>query len=193
MQDRFDVVVVGAGAAGIAALRTLLAAGVSAVAVEARERIGGRAHTGVAGDAFPVDLGAGWVHSAEQNVLAGPIERAGFTLDRSPPHWMRQAFNQDFPPEDLLACRAAPSGFWERLDAAAGSGVDRPASELMEPNGRWNPLIDAFSSYYNGAEFDQVSVLDYAAYEDSGANWRVVEGYGTAIASFAEPGRIITD
>jgi monoamine oxidase len=192
VRDRFDVVVVGAGAAGIAALRRLRAAGVDAVALEARDRVGGRAHSVATAAGFPVDLGAGWVHSADENPLAGPIAQAGFTLDRTPPHWMKQAFNRDFSAEDQRAYRAAFNALDERLQAAAATGIDRPASDFFEPNGRWNPLLDAFSSYYNGAEFEAVSVLDYAAYEDSGVNWRVREGYGAAVASFADMDRIVT-
>jgi monoamine oxidase len=193
MRDRFDVAVVGAGAAGIAALRRLSAAGLSAVALEARSRVGGRTHTVLARPGLPVDCGAGWVHSADENLLTGPIEAAGLTLDRGPPHWTRQAFNRDFPPQDQRAFRDALAALEARIEVAAKTGVDRPASDLLEPGGRWNPLLDAFSSYYNGAEFDRVSILDYAAYEDSGVNWRVAEGYGTAIASFADLGRVITD
>jgi monoamine oxidase len=191
MRDRFDVVVVGAGAAGIAALRRLGEAGLDAVGLEARERIGGRAHTVVTSAGFPVDCGAGWVHSADENPLAKPIEQAGFTLDRTPPHWMKQAFNKDFPARDQRAYREAFNALDRRLEAAAQAGVDRPASDFFEPGGRWNPLLDAFSSYYNGAEFDQVSVLDYAAYEDSGVNWRVAEGYGAAVAQFADLSRVV--
>jgi monoamine oxidase len=197
VKDHFDVVVVGAGAAGIAALRRLTLAGVDAVALEARARVGGRAHSLTTSVDFPVDCGAGWVHSADENPLTGPIEQAGFTLDRSPPHWMKQAFNKDFPAADQRDYRRAFDALDERIQAAAQTatqtGVDRPASDLFEPGDRWNPLLDAFSSYYNGAEFESVSVLDYAAYEDSGVNWRVREGYGTAIASFADMGRIVTD
>jgi monoamine oxidase len=193
VKDHFDVVVIGAGAAGIAALRRLLANGVDAVAVEARGRVGGRAHTITTAAGFPVDCGAGWVHSADANPLAAPIADAGFRLDKSPPHWMRQSGNQDFPPEEQQALRAAFQALDDRIEAAAKTGVERPVSELMEPGGRWNVMLDAFSSYYNGAEFDQVSLLDYAAYEDSGVNWRVREGYGTAIASFAPRDRIVLD
>jgi monoamine oxidase len=192
VKDHFDVVVVGAGAAGIAALRRLTERGVDAVALEARGRVGGRAHTIETSAGFPVDCGAGWVHSADENPLAGPIEQAGFTLDRSPPHWMKQAFNQDFSEADQRAYRQAFNALDARLEAAAKTGVDRPASDLFEAGARWNALLDAFSSYYNGAEFDQVSVLDYAAYEDSGVNWRVREGYGAAIASFADLSRVVT-
>lgn len=193
MQDRFDVTVVGAGAAGIAALRRLSGVGLSAVALEARPRVGGRAHTLLARPDLPVDCGAGWVHSADENLLAEPIEQAGFTLDRTPPPWTRQAINQDFPPQDQQAFRMALEAFEERLQAAAAAGIDRPASDLLDRGGVWNPLLDAFSSYYNGVEFDQVSVLDYAAYEDSGVNWRVSEGYGAAIASFAEAAHVVCD
>jgi len=193
MQDRFDVVVIGAGAAGIAALRRLGETGVSAVGLEAQPRIGGRAHTVLAGPGLPVDRGCGWLHSADVNPLAGPIEAAGFTVDRSPPHWTRQAGAQNFPEAEQAAFGAAFDAFEARLAAAARSGPDRPAADLLAPGERWNPLIDAVSSYYNGAEFDQVSVLDYDAYEDSEVNWRVAEGYGTAIAAFAQGPPIVTD
>ena len=193
MQDRFDVVVVGAGAAGIAALRRLSATPLSVVALEARARVGGRTHTVMARPDLPVDCGAGWVHSADKNLLAKPIEQAGFTIDRTPPHWMRQSFNRDFPPEKQRAFRVALTEFEDRLAAAAATGVDRPGSDFLAPDGPWNVLIEAFSSYYNGAEFDQVSAVDFAAYEDSGVNWRVSEGYGRAIASFADLDRIVVD
>jgi monoamine oxidase len=192
MQDRFDVVVVGAGAAGIAALRRLRRAGVAVVALEARSRVGGRALT-LQGPDFPVDLGCGWLHSADVNPLVPLIEGAGFALDRTPPHWTRQAGNQDFPPEDQADFGRAFATFNEQLDAAAETRVDRPAAELLPPGGRWNHLLDAISSYYNGAEYDQVSVLDFAAYEDTGVNYRVRNGYGAAIGAFADLEAIVTD
>jgi monoamine oxidase len=193
MQDRFDVVVIGAGAAGIAAIRRLSQAPVSAVALEARPRIGGRAETARLGAGLPVDLGCGWLHSADVNPLAKAIAAAGFTVDRSRPHWERQSGNQDFPPDEQRDFQRAMAAFDARMAAAATAGIDRPGADLFEPGGRWNPLIDAVSSYYNGAEYDQVSVLDYDAYDDSGINWRVGEGYGAAIASFAPLDRIVTD
>jgi monoamine oxidase len=119
------------------------------------------------------------------NPLTRPIEAAGFSIDRSPPHWTKQAFNVEFSAADQAEYGRAFRALEERLEEAAKTGIDRPASELMEPDGRWNGLLNAFSSYYNGAEFDQVSVLDYAAYVDSGVNWRVSEGYGAAIARLA--------
>jgi monoamine oxidase len=56
---------------------------------------------------------------------------------------------------------------------------------MLEPGNRWNGLIQAINTYVSGAELDQVSLHDLANYADSHVNWRVAEGYGTAIAAHA--------
>jgi monoamine oxidase len=193
MQGEFDVVVVGAGAAGLGALARLARAPLASVALEARPRIGGRADTVHIRPDLPLDLGCGWLHSADRNPLVAIFEQAGVPLDRGRPHWRRQAAQQDFPAEAQRAFWAAYDAFEGRLDTAAHEGRDRPAAELLEPGERWNPLLDAVSTWYNGAELAEVSVLDYAAYQDSGVNWRAAEGYGAALARFADLSRIVTD
>lgn len=193
MQDRFDVVVIGAGAAGLAAAARLAASPLSVVVLEARGRIGGRAFTVGTRGGFPVDRGCGWLHSADVNPLVPKIDAAGFELDRGRPAWEKQAGNQDFPPEDQKAFREAFNRFEARLEAAAATGRDASAAEFFDPGERWNALMDAVSTYYNGVEFEGVSVLDYAAYEDTGVNWRVKLGYGAAIAHFGQGLSIVTD
>lgn len=67
--DPQSVVVIGAGASGLAAARTLTAAGVSVRVIEARDRVGGRVWTddrlGI-----PLDLGASWIHGTDGNRLS---------------------------------------------------------------------------------------------------------------------------
>ena len=75
----FDTVIVGAGAAGIAAARQLLAAGRRVLVLEARHRVGGRAVTDQRLGA-PADLGAAWLHFADENAWTGIAEREGFTI-----------------------------------------------------------------------------------------------------------------
>ena len=48
-------------------------------------------------------------------------------------------------------------------------------------------MIDAISTYLNGAELDQISILDMDAYEDTEINWRVRRGYGALIAAYGAP------
>ena len=84
MSTDADVVVVGAGAAGIAAARRLARSGLSAMMLEATGRIGGRAWTcDVAG--LHLDLGCGWLHSADRNPWTRVAEAAGFAIDRRAP------------------------------------------------------------------------------------------------------------
>jgi monoamine oxidase len=186
VSDEIDVAVVGAGSAGLAAARRLSAAGASVVVFEAKDRVGGRSHTllGPSGDA--VDLGCGWLHSAEHNEWAKLAEPMGFTLDRSAAAWMKLALTVNFSSEDQDAYRRVFRAFEEKLERAAEGEHDLVASSLItEDERRWAPLLDAFSGYYNGAPFDQISVKDYAAYQPTNQNWRVREGYGALIAAYA--------
>ncbi len=72
-----QVVVVGAGLAGLAAARDLTDRGVSVVVIEARQRIGGRIWTSRLWPDLPVDLGASWIHGIEGNPLTELADRAG--------------------------------------------------------------------------------------------------------------------
>lgn len=184
MAGDFDVVVVGAGAAGLAAARRLMCAPMSVMVLEARGRIGGRAHSIVAPQGWGLDLGCGWLHSADVNPFSRIAGSLGFDIDKSLPPWMRQSGNQDFSAQQQAAFGREFAAFEERAEAAAASGEDRPASELLTPGSPWNFVLNAFSAFYNGAEFDQVSVLDYAAYRDTEVNWRVPAGYGTLVEAF---------
>lgn len=174
-----DVAIVGAGAAGIGAGLRLSRSVASFVVLEARSRIGGRAWTQHLGG-HPCDMGCGWLHSGDVNPWTSIADGLGLTIDRTRPPWTKQAFDVGFSAAEQADYRRAFMVLDDKIEAAAKE-PDQPVSNLFEPNGRWNALLDAFSGFYNGAPFEQVSVHDYAAYEDTGVNWRVTEGYGAAI------------
>jgi monoamine oxidase len=72
-----DVIVIGAGAAGLAAADALVAAGASVLVLEARERVGGRCWTRrMPGIDIPVELGAEFIHG-EAKVTHALLARAG--------------------------------------------------------------------------------------------------------------------
>ena len=81
----------------------------------------------------------------------------------------------------------ALDAFYERLAQAAQTGSDVPASRSLAPGNRWNPMIDAVSTWINGCELEQMSTLDWDAYQDTEINWRVRRGYGALIAAYGAP------
>ena len=187
--DRPDVVIVGAGAAGIAAGRTARAHGFSVLLLEARDRVGGRAHTAACGTPYPLDLGCEWLHSADRNVCAGLARELGFALDKRDPPWRRRQPQSGFDLADQDAFGMEQAGFYRRLDEAATeaeqTGADRAAVELLDPTARFAGLTDAISTYYNGAPLKRVSVVDFGRYVDTEEDWRVEGGYGAMLAAAA--------
>jgi monoamine oxidase len=177
-----EVVIVGGGAAGIAAGRRLAKAAIECLLVEARPRLGGRAWTVVDRSGCAFDLGCGWLHSADRNPWLKVAEGQGRTIDRTPPPWTKPTLPIGFSLAEQHDFSNAMEGFHARVEAAA-KGPDVAAATLLAPDDRWNNLIVAVGTYISGAEFNDISAHDFANYADNGVNWRVVEGYGATIAA----------
>src|SRR3979490_72655 len=187
LPSEIDVAIIGGGAAGLGAARTLENSGLSAIVLEARDRVGGRGHTIMAAPDITFDLGCGWLHSADKNSFVTIAERLHFEIDKTRPPWREQSFDTGFPLAERMDFIKARDACHDRAEQAAGSGRDAAASNWLEPGNRWNPMIDAISTYINGAELDRVSILDMDAYEDTEINWRVRRGYGARMTAYAAP------
>ena len=179
--DLPDVAIVGAGAAGIAAGRRLVALGHSVLLVEALRRLGRRAHTIEAGGRT-LDLGCGWLHSAERNPLATLADAEGVAVDRSEAAWGRQLRDLGASSEVQAEAWAAYEAFGERIRQSPPAS-DR-AGDALPAGDPWRPFVDALSGFMNGAELDRLSAADFLAYDDaaSGTNWRLLGGYGAFVA-----------
>jgi monoamine oxidase len=70
------------------------------------------------------------------------------------------------------------------LSRVAENETDVPAAAFLDPTCRWNGLINAVGTYISGTELDRLSAKDLERYDDSGVNWRVVEGYGSLISGY---------
>ncbi len=68
------IIVVGAGLAGLAAARRLVAAGVQVTVLEARARVGGRTEGGQTADGTPVELGGQWIGPTQNRMYALVME-----------------------------------------------------------------------------------------------------------------------
>ncbi|HEX5010872.1 MAG TPA: NAD(P)/FAD-dependent oxidoreductase [Planctomycetota bacterium] len=123
-----DTLVLGAGAAGLAAAAELAEAGQAVVVLEARERVGGRIWSRSApGLGLPLELGAEFIHGQEARSTFALLERAGRpAVDLPEKHWLRRG-RRLAPMDDLFP----------RLQRAlartrATHGRDRSFAELLE-------------------------------------------------------------
>jgi monoamine oxidase len=179
-----DVAIIGAGAAGLGAAHALKDSGLTSIVLEARGRAGGRGHTVMATPEITFDLGCGWLHSADQNTFVPIADQLGFAIDKTLPPWRERAWGKAFPQAERNDFIRSLDEFFQRIHDAAKSGRDSAANLYLEAGNRWNPMIDAISTYINGAETDRVSILDFDAYEDTSLNWRIRRGYGALMAAY---------
>src|SRR5260221_8891077 len=79
-----DIVVIGAGAAGIAAARRIIAANRRVIVVEAAGQSGGRLLTDVSAFEVPFDRGARWMHNPDTNPMIRLARNAGLDISSAP-------------------------------------------------------------------------------------------------------------
>lgn len=183
-----DVVIVGAGAAGMAAGRVLQKKGVSFVIVEAAPRVGGRAWTESETLGAPVDHGCSWISGSDNNVFTGIGRAGGFTLV---PH---MAAGNDLFDLDGNAASDAEWAAYDRawgsieraLDRAGRAGKDVAASTVI-PDMPYGATVQSWMGAMDyGVDFDQLSTADYWHGAESQPSFIVREGLGAVVATLAE-------
>ncbi len=184
-----DVLVIGAGCAGIAAARALAARGRSCIVLEGGSRVGGRAFTESASLGVPFDHGASWLHQADDNPLT-PLARAlGMTLiDHDAMRDRRLfAFGRLADATERHDFTAAEDAFWTTIDAAARDGTpDRPASIAAPQGGRWDSTVAHWEgAQICAAELSRMSLHDFAATALDGPNLITRDGIGGLVARLA--------
>ncbi len=181
MSTVVDIVIVGGGAAGVGAARRLAGSGLSTLLLEATSRLGGRACTQeIRG--LDLDLGAGWLHSADRNSWASIARSAAIALDQSRAAWGAQYRNLGFTAVEQAAAWQAFESWTQRL--AATPPASDCAADALDPTNEWNAHIRAIVSFISGASLEHLSAADYVAYDQSSSenNWRLRTGYGALIA-----------
>jgi len=179
-----DVIVIGAGAAGLAAAKTLIARGFAVQVIEARKRTGGRAFTDAQHYGVPVDLGCAWLHSADINPFLAIADELSFHVERSEPAWGGRRRIGQLSEAERTAIESTISEGLDALYAAGEAGEDIAASDVLDKNAPGRPLLDAVISWIYGADPDHVSTIDAVRYRDTGHNWPVKEGYGALVQAY---------
>jgi monoamine oxidase len=184
-----DVVIIGAGLAGLGAATALRQAGRRAVVVEAADRIGGRAWTSYPPELGGVwfDMGAVWLHNAETNPLVPIARAAGETLLRSDELRRERTFvgAREATPDQYADFAAA----WDRYEVKGGEILreidDAPLAVVARalPDDPWAVTVETWEGpIICCASADELSLRDWHANVLSGSNLVPDGGIGAFVA-----------
>lgn len=178
-----EVVVVGAGVAGLAAAHELARRRIGFRLLEARSRIGGRAWTERTSLGVPFDRGCAWLQAAERNPFVGILRKRGHRLVRAALErlWLDGRWAAG-------AEQAALAEAEERLDRAiaqAGrAGRDVAVGTLWRPADRFERIAGAILGPFEaGVELDRLSALEVWN-QPGGSEFLVEGGLGAALAGW---------
>lgn len=183
-----DIVVIGAGAAGIAAARRIQAASRSVIVVEATARIGGRCLTDTATYEVPFDRGARWLHSPDTNPMVRFARSAGLEVSPAPlgqkirigRRYARAGETEEFLAALVRANRAIDDASHGRADMSC-------AAALPKDLGDWAGTAEfVLGASFTGKDLKDVSVMDKARAQDRTAAIACHQGLGTLIARLGE-------
>ena len=180
----FDVVIVGAGAAGIATAHRLLSQGYKIAIVEAADRIGGRVWTDTSTYSMPCDVGAHWLHYGLNNFYLEYGKGNGFDIypdARNFKVYSENSLVKDGREQIVEAMELIE----QAIEESALPGVDISLAEATDAID--HPMFPA-ASYILGPwlmakELKHLSVPDYMSSNES-FDWFCREGFGTLVAHY---------
>jgi len=181
-----DVVIVGAGAAGIAAARRLAAAGRRFALVEASATVGGRCITDTTVFGVPFDRGAHWIHMPDINPAAKLGTQTGLDLYPAPPGQrvrIGRRYAREGELEDYLAAMVRAST--AIADASRKNDLSC-AQALPKDLGGWRPMIEFVLGPFGCAkDLAEVSALDFAHSAERDSDLLCRQGFGALLAKLA--------
>lgn len=180
---RFDVVIVGSGAAGLAALRELDRAGMRVLCLEARDRIGGRIYTvRDSRSPIPIELGAEFVHGLPPEIV-DVAESAPLTLYKCTEHAVHVRNGRVREREDAWL---QVDEVMTAMEAAVKDGRDETFTEFLAGLNASREAKELATSYvegFNAARGDVIGIASLvkdqqAADEiDGDRSFRLMQGY----------------
>lgn len=183
-----DVVVIGAGAAGIAAARKIIAAGRKVVVIEASNRIGGRCFTDATTFATAYDRGARSLYLPDLNPVAKLARSAGMDLYPAPQDQKirigrrnaRASETEDFLTTLVRINRALSEAGRGKADVSVASAIPRDAGDWTSTAGY------VLGPFVTGRDLTDISVFDLTHSQERNVAAFCRQGLGTLVAKLGE-------
>ena len=182
-----DIVVIGAGAAGIAAARRIMAANRKVIVVEAASQIGGRCQTDASTFDVPFDRGARWMHNPETNPMIKLARAAGLEITTAPSGQKIRIGRRNARAGETEEFLAALVRANRAIDDAARRFDVSCASVLPKDLGVWADTAEfVLGASFSGKDLKDVSVGDKSRAQDRNTAIGCRQGLGTLIAKLGE-------
>src|SRR3954454_532188 len=182
-----DIVVIGAGAAGIAAARRIMAANRKVIVVEASSQIGGRCQTDSTTFEVPFDRGARWMHNPETNPMIKLARSAGLEVTTAPSGQKIRIGRRNARAGETEEFLAALVRTNRAIDEASRRFDVSCASVLPKDLGDWAGTAEfVLGANFAGKDLKDVSVVDKVRALDRNTAIACRQGLGTLIAKLGE-------
>jgi len=179
-----DVIIVGAGTAGLSAARTLGEAGFTYKVIEARDRIGGRAYTETATFGVPYDRGGHWLHDSDVNPWIAYAKANGFNVYADPGEEVSFLDGQVVETNWIDTVYETIEEIGYEIFLAGERGRDEPIDQFFDLG---NPSHSGAASFFvhdfYGKELKDISTAAFR-WEDLGEDWICREGFGALVAHY---------
>ncbi len=189
MSSQVDVIIIGAGAAGLSAAHELANRGISYQVVEASHRIGGRAYSEEIAPGVWFDLGCSYLHQGATNPFVAIADELGIVIGKDQgdifDEHRRRLYKNGVPlaPQQHKSYFAYVDQCNAAISAAAGRGEDVAIADLVNLEHEYAlPYMHAMAEL-NAVDIDATSTLDFVAFED-GPDIPVLNGYGNLVAAW---------
>ncbi|MCP3462186.1 MULTISPECIES: NAD(P)/FAD-dependent oxidoreductase [unclassified Bradyrhizobium] len=183
-----DVVVIGAGAAGIAAARRVMAANRKVVVVEAASQIGGRCITDSTTFDAAFDRGARWMHNPDTNPMIRLARSVGLDVSPAPVGQKMRIGRRNARAGETEEFLAALVRANRAIDEASRGKLDTScASVLPKELGDWAGTAEfLLGANFAGKDLKELSVIDKARAQDRNSAIACKQGLGTLITRLGE-------
>ena len=189
MSAEVDVVIIGAGAAGLSAAKEAERLSLTHTLVEASERIGGRAFSEEIAPGVFFDHGCSWLHQAEINPFVAIADKLGFRLGREFGDPLHAYMEKDVHlwRDGRARDKGDASEYWryvtqceEAMQGAIDAGRDLAIADVMDLGSREAAPFLYFLAAIHARDAEFISLADYMD-GGEGLDWPVRETYGALV------------
>ncbi len=189
MSSETEVIIIGAGSAGLSAAKELLRLGHTYTVIEGSHRIGGRAYSEELAPGVWFDLGCAWLTGGPDNPFISIADALGITLDRGHTHLFRRENHNYFrnglrlTDEQRTVCHQYCHASDRAITVAADQGRDVALSDVIDVEHEFAPPYLGSVATGWGLDVDQVSTVDNESSEGE-LGFQAPNGYGNLVAAW---------